>query len=281
MSKTRAKWSNNTPQSETVIRQKEKSPLAKISVVSCVNDFEKYNSCVRSSFREEQEEGTVELIPVDNTANGLSAPQALNQGLKKAGGRIVVFCHQDVTFPDEWTGKLLEQISIIENTHKNWGVLGTFGVAKSGMLAGHILDHGVRFHCPPLPAEVQSLDEHCLIMKSDSGLSFDEDIGGFHLYGADICIQAMAKGLINFAIDACLEHLSPGDKLGADFYEAMNRLYQKWRNRNAPLAIIETTCKLCRLQGGLAGRIAYEIGRHKRKRRRKKMRKLQKHQQGL
>jgi hypothetical protein len=195
-------------------------------------------------------------------------------GLAKAAGEIIVFCHQDVVFPERWIRRLYEQISIIERTHKDWGVLGTFGIAKNGMLAGHIIDCSVHFHCRPLPTEVQSLDEHCLIVRKDTGLVFDEDLGGFHLYGADICLQALAKGLANFAIDAYVHHLSPGGKLDAGFHEIMNKLYQKWREKNPPLPVIQTTCKLCRLQSGLRGRIAYEIARTQKKRRRKKVKEL-------
>lgn len=245
----------------------------KLSIVSCVNDFKRYNSCVISSFQKELENGTAELIPIDNTFNRLSAPAALNEGLKNAIADIVVFCHQDVIFPEEWTENLLEQISIIEKTHYDWGVLGPFGVAKNGMFAGHIVDCNGHFYCKPLPAEVQSLDEHCLIIKQDSQLRFDEALGGFHLYGADICLEAMAKGLVNFAIDACVEHLSPG-KVDDAFYEILERLYQKWSKRKPPIAVIETTCKMCKLQPGLKGIIAYRAARFKRKRRRKKVRKL-------
>ena len=247
--------------------------LAKISVVSCVNDFGKYNSCVRSSFQQEQRDGTVQLVPIDNTLNTFSAPAALNKGLKRAQGELVVFCHQDVLFPEKWIENLLQQISIIEKTHKNWGVLGTFGVAKNGMFAGHIIDLSGHFYCLPLPAEVQSLDEHCLIIKNKSGLCFDENLGGFHLYGADICLEAMAKGLTNFAIDACVQHLSSG-KADAEFHKATSKLYQKWKNKNPPLPVIETTCKMCRLQGGIKGILAYKIARLKRRRRRKKMQEL-------
>ena len=186
---------------------------------------------------------------------------------------MVVFCHQDVEFLEKWTEKLFEQISIVEKTHKSWGVLGTFGVAKNGMFAGHIIDPSGHFHCLPLPAEVQSLDEHCLIMRKHSGLTFDEQLGGFHLYGADICLQASAKGLINFAIDACVQHLSSG-KADTNFYEAADKLYQKWRYKNPPLAVIETTCKMCRVKAGLKGMVAYRIARLKRRRRRKKVQEL-------
>jgi len=70
--------------------------LPKISAVSCVNDFDKYKCCVGNCFQQEQRDGTVKLIPIDNTSNTLSAPEALNQGLRKATGEIAVFCHHDV-----------------------------------------------------------------------------------------------------------------------------------------------------------------------------------------
>jgi hypothetical protein len=255
--------------------------LVEISVISCVNNFAKYDHCVRNSFAQEQASGTAELIPIDNTSNNYSAAMALNIGIKKASSNILVLCHQDVIFPEKWIAALFEQICVIEKTHKNWGVLGTYGIARNGSSAGHIIDCGVHFYCPSLPVEVQSLDEHCLIMRRNSGLGFDEELGGFHLYGADICIEAMAKGMVNFAIDACVQHMSPGGIVDAGFHKLTNRLYQKWKDRNPPLPVIETTCKMCRLQGGLKGIVAYRLARFMRKRRRKKMRKLQKHQQGL
>jgi hypothetical protein len=240
------------------------------SIVSCVNDFDKYDLCVRSSFHKDCETGSVELLPVDNTSNSRSAPAALNMGFAQATGKIIVFCHQDVVFPEGWIQKLYEQISIIEQTHEKWGVLGTFGVANNGMFAGHIIDPSGHFYCQPLPAEVQSLDEHCLIVSKDSGLCFDETIEGFHLYGADICVQALARGLTNFAIDACVSHLSSGN-VDDDFSEATNKLYQKWRYMNPPLSVIQTTCKMFRLRSGFRGKAAYRIARFKRKRKRKKV----------
>ena len=247
--------------------------MIQVSIISCVNEFQKYNSCETNSFEKERKNAVVELIPIDNTSNKLSAPAVLNRGLNNAIGRIVVFCHQDVIFPEDWTQTLLEQISIIEKTHKKWGVLGTFGVAKNGMFAGHIIDPSGHFYCRPLPAEVQSLDEHCLIIQRDSGLRFDEALDGFHMYGADICIQALAKGLSNFAIDAPVHHLSSG-KVDSNFTEAADRLYQKWKGKNPPLAVIQTTCKMLKLQSGLKGIIGYRIARFRKKRRRKKIHEL-------
>lgn len=140
--------------------------MASISIVSCVNNFEKYNCCVRNSFIKEQNNWTAQLIPIDNTSNNLSAPAALNLGIAKADNNIIVCCHQDVIFPEKWTDSLFEQIATIERTHKNWGVLGTFGIALNGMPAGNVIDYCSHSYHLPLPAEVQSLDEHCLTFVS-------------------------------------------------------------------------------------------------------------------
>jgi hypothetical protein len=176
-------------------------------------------------------------------------------------------------FPPNWIAVLFEQISLIEKTNKNWGVLGTFGVAKNGMFAGHLIDPSGHFHCLPLSAEVQSFDEHCLITRKDRALRFDEELSGFHFYGADICLEAMAKGMTNYAVDVCVEHLSLG-KVDDSFITAVDGLYRKWRHKNPPLPVIQTTCKMCRLQGGLIGIVAYRLARFERNRRRKKIKEL-------
>ena len=54
-----------------------------------------------------------------------------------------------------------------------------------------------------LPAPVATLDELLLIVRRDSGLRFDPDLG-FHLYGADICLQASEQGLAVVALDAAV-----------------------------------------------------------------------------
>ena len=50
-----------------------------------------------------------------------------------------------------------------------------------------------------LPARVATLDELLLIVRRDAGLRFDPDLG-FHLYGADICLQASEQGLAVVAL---------------------------------------------------------------------------------
>jgi len=228
----------------------------RISVVSCVNDFEVYHRCVASSFRQREEDGDVELIAIDNTAARWSAPSALNEGWKKANGEILVFCHQDVIFPHDWPEQMLRQIAKVEKIHKNWGVLGPYGVSMTGKCVGNVIDPH-RSSCEKrLPVVVQSLDELCLITRRNSGLRFDERLGGFHFYGADICLEAMTNGMTNFAIDACVQHLSPGP-VDEAFVEMANRLFRKWSARRSPKLVIETTCGIFRIGSGFATECAY------------------------
>jgi hypothetical protein len=179
-----------------------------------------------------------QLIPMNNSMNDMSAPAALNFGIERSVHDIVVCIHQDVVLPEEWVEKLHEQIKIIDNPE--WGVIGTFGVDTKGYWAGNIKDPHNNPKMGELPRIVQSLDEHCLIIRKSSGLRFDEKLGGFHMYGADICLQAMVKGLMCYAVDDRLEHLS-GGLISDDFRMMAEKFSQKWQNR-APLDDIKTTC---------------------------------------
>ncbi len=181
------------------------------SVVTCVSDQDLLRRTLGSSLKEAHG-APVELIAIDNSGTRYSAPEALNLGAAQAQGEILVFLHQDVRLPPAWLMQLSEQIRVVEASFGSWGVLGVFGVTSWGQMVGHVNDpHGYR-QWGRLPCRVQSRDEVCLVVQRDSGLRFDETLGGFHFYGADLCLQARQRGAGCYAIDACLEHLSGGRK---------------------------------------------------------------------
>ena len=221
-----------------------------VSFVSCVNDIDLYRECVERSLNNQTSNIEIELVPIDNTNSEWSCPSALNHGLEKATGEIVVFCHQDIIFPSSWVDNLCSQIYLVEKSCKRWGVLGLFGITLCGSYVGHVIDLQGHSRFMPLPQRVQSLDELCLIIRRESGLRFDEDIGGFHFYGADLCLEASCKGLLNFAIDACVKHLSKG-KMGIDFYLTQKIFSKKWAQRISPIKVIHTTSAVVILQPGL------------------------------
>ena len=222
----------------------------KISFVSCVNNFDLYRECVEYSLSKQTVGFDIELVPVDNLNSEFSCPAALNHGLEKAKGEIVVFCHQDIVFPSWWIQQLLSQINIVGGLCDKWGVLGLAGCAFDSAYSGHVIDKWGHLYSSPLPIEVQSLDELCLVIRKESGLRFDEDIGGFHLYAADLCLEALCKGLKNFAIDACVKHLGKGWR-GDSFYLTQKRLSDKWKRRIAPIKVMRTPSAVVILRPGL------------------------------
>jgi hypothetical protein len=179
--------------------------MSKISIVTLVNKEDVYKTCVVSSLKTQD----VEHIPV---REAVCASYGLNSGLEQAKHKIVVLCHQDVVFPEHWVDNLFDIIIQIDDP--TFGVLGTYGVTESGRGAGHIrsgdkiLDDGI------LPQKVTYLDEHCLVIRKHSGLRFDNSMPYWHMYGADLCLQAYSKGMTCYAIDNFLHHLS--DNLGTD-----------------------------------------------------------------
>jgi hypothetical protein len=207
--------------------------MERITVISSVNNWQRYKECVADSF----ERGSVEIAAIDG-AGVSSAATVLNKGLDTAKTDLVVCCHQDVKFPPGWTDKLFEQIEKIDDP--DMGVLGTFGVAWDGSLAGNVDDP---HHVPPtagLPMKAQTVDEHCMIFRKSTRLRFDELLGGWHFYGADICFQALNRRLNNYIIDARVEHLSGGQMTPA-YYEMKERFIRKWK-LVSPLSVVRTTC---------------------------------------
>lgn len=208
-----------------------------VSIVTCVSDFEAYNLNIMDGVYVPKPQ----LIPVDNTDNSMSAPQALNIGIERAVHEIIVCCHQDVRFPAGWVDALYRQM--VEVHDNNFGVLGTFGVDMGGQYAGNVKDPHNNPKLGNLPCLAQSLDEHCLIIRKSSGLRFDEDLGGFHMYGADICIEAMFRGMKNYVIDAQLEHLSGGG-IDDDFKVIVGKFTEKWEKRGLCGPVVTTCCRL-------------------------------------
>lgn len=231
-----------------VLRMDRKS--AEISIVCCVSRPDVFQDCLVRSLEQDGTIARMEIIPVDNTGNRYSAPEALNLGLDQASARIVVCCHQDVRMPEGWLDRFLRQIELIEKTDSRWGGVGVMGIRHNGAFAGHVKDPHTDRPFGRLPEKVLALDEVCLAVRRDGGLRFDEGLGGFHFYGADLCLQARLGGMQCYAVDAPLEHLS-GGRCDESFYQAADRLRRKWRSvPHAPL-VIETTCGVFPLRDGV------------------------------
>lgn len=180
-----------------------------------------------------------ECITLDNIIlqyNYTNVPKAYNDAMKQTKDDILCFVHQDVFLPVKFMDDLT--LSIEKLKDKDWGVLGVAGKLNDQYI-GYIKDRGRPWGTPSgLPKEVQTLDELLLVIKKDT-FQFDENIPTAHLYGADICMQAIEAGKKVFAIDAyCCHNSIHGYKLPLEFDSAAKYIKQKWMKRLP----IHTTC---------------------------------------
>lgn len=238
----------------------------RFSFIVCCNNPDCYRENVVASLSRCGPE--IELVPVDNRGNRFSVPEALNEGRRQAAGDVLVFCHQDVVFPPDWISTLAAQIRLVEATDPAWGVLGVMGVRNGGGFAGHIHDPHMQHRIGELPCAVKSLDEVCLILRRDCELRFDEQLGGYHFYGADLCLAARHAGLTCYAIDAPLRHLSAG-RTNDEFFAQAAKLKAKWSRLPHSPRTIETTCGVFTLRDGFAAGLARAFGNLRRRVRRR------------
>jgi hypothetical protein len=186
--------------------------------------------------------------------NWPSAADGLNIGIARSETEWVVCVHQDVWHPAGWDRCIAEQLDEAEQRFGPIGVAGVYGVGEviaprdgSEPLAaeriGWVVDRGrVLRDVPELPTQVATLDELLLIVKRDSGLRFDAALG-FHLDGADICLQASERGPAVVALGAPCHHNSRSIGLPEAFFASARVFARKWRHRlpdAAPCAIIDS-----------------------------------------
>lgn len=210
-----------------------------LSFVTCVNNLRQYRNYVVGSLFKNKTNKNYEIIPVLNFGNKYSAAEALNLGLDMSKGDNVVFCHQDVLFYEDWIDMLYERIDEIDSHNHRWGVLGTAGITSRDDTVGVV--HSIKGRLQWQPSkrartyEVQTVDEHCMITKRNSGLRFDSaTFDGFHFYGPDLCLNAINQGFKNFGILCPLVHDSNSGSLASgkrEFMRLLNALARKWRPR--------------------------------------------------
>ena len=163
------------------------------------------------------------------------AGAAYNAGMRKAGAEVIVFAHQDVYLPCGWEEGLSKAVERLSDNDPDWGVLGVFGIARGLEPRGHIYCTGLQkvLGAPfDEPIECHSLDEVLLVIRRSSGLSFDAQLPGFHLYGTDICLEAQRRGLRSYIVSAFCLHNTEGMKfLPWAFWRGYFYLRHKWRDK--------------------------------------------------
>ena len=121
--------------------------------------------------------------------------------------------HQDVYLPAGWDRRVMRQLREAERRFGPIGIAGVYGVGEVDEPAdgppraeriGWVVDRGrLLREGPDLPARVATLDELLLILPRGTPLRADPALG-FHLYGADLCLQARERGLAVVALGDAL-----------------------------------------------------------------------------
>jgi Glycosyltransferase like family len=218
-----------------------------ITFVSVVNSREIFDNNFLASPCFQKSHGYQILVQENFT----SAANAYNDAINRSANDLIVFAHQDMVFPETWIPQLERALTLLDATDPNWGVLGCYGITVKGEERGFIYSNGIGVLGTPFeePAPVQTLDEIVLIVKKSSGLRFDGRLNHFHFYGADICMEAMKRGMKSYAIPGfCIHNTQFNLVLPKDFYNSYRVMKSKWKE-SLP---IQTTCiRLSKFDGPL------------------------------
>lgn len=197
-----------------------------------------------------------EYLYIDNSeCNEADAYHGLNAMLNAARGTLVILCHQDIRLLTDDRTTLERRLAELDEKDPSWALAGNAGGISPGVLAIRITDpHGAGQNTGNLPQRVVSLDENFIVVKHAARIGFSNDLEGFHLYGADICINADIAGHTAYVIDFHLAHLSAGRKSAA-FQICEDAFREKWSRALSP-RWIQTTCTLVHLNATPLGTLA-------------------------
>lgn len=206
-----------------------------IQIYTFVNDDAEYVS-MRQAFEQAGfSEGCFTRLS-DASENPFSA---INRIARESSARYAILCHQDVR-PDRGAGapELQRALEELDRTDPQWSVAGTAGVMRSGRVIKRVVDPDSGFTGEALPLPVATLDEHFLVFNMSHPPSCSAELDGFHLYGADACMNALAHGGGVYIIDFPLTHLGRGNHLG--FEQAKRRFQEVWSRRERFCYVLTT-----------------------------------------
>jgi hypothetical protein len=203
-----------------------------------------------------------------------SAAAGLELGLERAQHDLVVGVHQDVFLPNGWDRLVVDQYRLAEQRFGPIGVAGVYGVGPvrespgrplAAERIGRVVDRGrLLDEGPELPAPAAALDELLLIVRRDTPLRADPALG-FHLYGADLCLQARERGLAVVVLGALCHHNSRSIALPEAFFASAEVFARKWAHRlpiATPCAVFDREGQILLLSNAAAGTsVAFAAGR--------------------
>lgn len=146
---------------------------------------------------------------------------------RESTARYPILSHQDV-LADQGAGaaELLDALRRLDMLDPRWVVAGNAGVMRSGRLLRRLVDGHGGSTGEPLPLPAVTLDEDFLVFNRRNPAGCSADISGFHLYGADVCLQALASGGTAYVIDFPVTHTGRGTT-STDYEQAYWREHER------------------------------------------------------
>lgn len=205
------------------------------TICTLVRSQDKYDRLLASLARGGFTAEKCQLLAADNrTVNRFDGYAWQKALLAQARGRFVVFCHDDVELLQAGHAELLAGLKALDQAQPDWLLAGVAGgryrPAKHHrpFLRMHISDPwGEDRLMGTVPGRVETLDECFILMRRDRPVIGSYDLGGFHFYGPDLCLQAELLGGSAHVIDFHLRHHGGGTK-DASFLEARERFVRKY-----------------------------------------------------
>jgi glycosyltransferase involved in cell wall biosynthesis len=171
-------------------------------------------------------------IPLHVERGAPSASIAYNRGLDATTAPILIFAHHDVYLPPGWDRVLTDRLAELNATDPNWALFGTFGVGLDAAHIGPVWSSSIGQivgRVPLTPAPVQSFDELLIILRRDSGVRWDDQLPGWHMYGTDIVTTARTMGRTAYAGSLpCIHNDRYHDALGDDYRACYRYMQRKW-----------------------------------------------------
>lgn len=185
-----------------------------------------------------------EIICIDNSENKYSIFSAYNRGMLQSNFENLCFVHEDVIFHNHnWGEKIINHLDkpgtgilglaggdLATKVPSSWAALNpSMNIIQSDRSGKHPTKH-IRIPDVEISRSVILLDGVFLCMKKSifEKIRFDEELGGFHGYDFDICIQSILAGYLNYVIyDIKVEHHSHGN-MNIDYKRSLIKVFKKW-----------------------------------------------------
>ena len=216
----------------------------KYSICTLVTDLAEYNEMLSAFLAAGFDAKSCEYRYIDNsTQNSFDAYSGLNLFLQRAQGEYIILCHQDILLNFDDRKALEKYLNELDELDSNWAIASNAGGIENDLYKrfAHnvVYADGVHHRRGDFPQKASAVDESFILVKKSANIALSANLGGFHLYGTDICLIAELLGYSAYIIDFKLTHKSYGSP-GKTYHDILSRLIKKYQHFMRSRRILNT-----------------------------------------